>query len=238
MDQIAGIDGCRDGWVVVRRGIGGGTPQVEVFADLRNVFADPSLVVIAVDVPIGLLDAAVPGGRACDVAARRFLGPKRAGSVFSAPVRVALAAECYVEAAARSRASSHHRLALSQQSFAIVPKIAEVDALIAPEQQDRIVEVHPECCFAAMNGGSGLAARKKTLEGRAARLLLLSRCWAPDDDLAGMVESNRSRGVARDDVIDAMAACWTAERAWRRVARRLPGDMTMDGRGLRMEIWV
>ena len=44
--------GDEDGWVVVRRGIGCGMPQVEVFADLRNVFADPSLAVIAVDVPI------------------------------------------------------------------------------------------------------------------------------------------------------------------------------------------
>lgn len=222
----------------MRRGVAGGMPHVEVFADLRNVFADPSLAVIAVDVPIGLLDDAMPGGRACDMAARRFLGPRRASSVFSAPVRAVLQADGYADAAALSRASSTHRLALSQQCFAIVPKIAEVDALIAPEQQDRIVEVHPECCFAAMNGGVALAASKKTSEGRRERLLLLSRNWATDGDLAALVESRRSRGVARDDVIDAMAACWTAERVWKRVARRLPAEVEVDRRGLRMEILV
>ncbi len=47
MQQIAGVDGCRDGWVVVRRETGGGTPHVEVFDELRNVFADPGLRVIA-----------------------------------------------------------------------------------------------------------------------------------------------------------------------------------------------
>lgn len=237
MQQVAGVDGCKDGWVVVRRKPDGGKPHVEVFGELRNVFADPGFAVIAVDVPIGLLDAAVPGGRPCDVAARRMLGSRRASSVFSAPVRAVLDARPYAEAAARTRASSPYELSLSQQSFAIVPKIAEVDGLLSPGDQGRIVEVHPECSFAAMNGGVGVASKKKRREGREERLRLLTERWAPGVDLERIVEGSRSSGVARDDVVDAMAACWSAERVLGGVAVRLPDDVVVDGRGLRMEIW-
>lgn len=236
-EHIAGVDGCRDGWVVVRKRPTDGALHVEIVHDLCNVFADPSLAVIAVDVPIGLPDAAAPGGRSCDAAARRMLGPKRKSSVFSAPVRAVLAARDYPEAAAASRASSAHGLALSRQAFAIVPKIAAVDALMTPAAQRRIVEVHPECCFAAMNGGTAVALSKKRAAGRAVRLALLLRHWAPGVDLAGLVEANRAPGVARDDIVDAMAACWSAERVLRGDATRLPVEPAVDARGLRMEIW-
>jgi len=238
MQQVAGIDGCRSGWVVVRRDVTGGAPKVQVVPGLREVISDPSLAVVAIDVPIGLLDGAVPGGRPCDVAARRMLAPRRASSVFSAPVRGVLGATSYAQAAACSRASSPHTLALSQQSFAILPKIAEVDDLVTPDLQDRVVEVHPECCFAEMNGGEGLAERKKSREGRTARLALLCEHWAPGVDLVELVEGHRSRGVQRDDVVDAMVACWTAERVRAGTARKLTEVGSIDGRGLRMEIWV
>lgn len=238
MKQVAGIDGCRKGWVVVRRSIEGGVPQVEVVESFEQVVCDAQLEVIAIDVPIGLLDGARPGGRECDVAARRMLRPYRGSSVFSAPVRAVLDAPVFAEAAARSRASSPHQLAISQQCFAIVPKIAEVDGLVTPAVQGRVVEVHPECSFAAMNGGEALVEKKKSRAGRTARLALLSEHWAPSVDLFEVVERSRGKDVARDDVIDAMVACWSAERVRAGVARRLPEAVVVDGRGLRMEIWV
>lgn len=238
MKQVAGIDGCREGWVVVRRAIDGGVPEVEIVASFELVVRDPLLEVIAIDVPIGLLDGAQPGGRPCDVAARRMLRPNRGSSVFSAPVRAVLGVGGFGEAAARSRASSPHQLALSQQCFAIVPKIAEVDGLVTPAVQGRVVEVHPECSFAVMNGGEALVEGKKSRTGRAARLALLTEHWAPGVDLVEIVERWRGKGVSRDDVVDAMVACWSAERVRAGVARRLPEAVVVDGRGLRMEIWV
>jgi predicted RNase H-like nuclease len=42
--------------------------------------------------------------------------------------------------------------------------------------------------------------------------------------------------VQADDILDAMAACWTAERVRRGVGLRLPEGVVVDSRGLRMEI--
>lgn len=235
MRDVAGMDGCRGGWVVVRRGPDARALRIEVVTDPESVFADPALACIGIDVPIGLLDAAAPGGRACDRAARAMLGPKRASSVFSAPVRDVLAAADFADAAARSRRSSSHQLALSRQGFAIVPKIAEVDARMTPARQQKIVEVHPECCFAAMNGGVALVLPKKRASGRAARTELMRRVWGID--VSALLHAHRGPGVQPDDVLDAMAACWTAERVARGVAQRLPAVPEVDRRGLRMEIW-
>ena len=73
-----------------------------VFADFRALllFAGDAEV-IAVDIPIGFLDAAQHGGRPCDIEARKLLGGSRASSVFSPPVRATLAAGSYPAARPR-----------------------------------------------------------------------------------------------------------------------------------------
>jgi predicted RNase H-like nuclease len=235
-----GVDGCRDGWVVVQRGGGGAGPRVAFVSRLGAVLADPDLAAVGVDVPIGLVDAAVPGGRGCDRAARRLLGPLRASSVFSAPVRSVLTARDHAEAVRRSRASSPHGIGLSKQCLHIVGKIREVDELMTKALQSRVFEVHPECSFALMNGGVALAASKKRVAGRRARLDLLQRRWAPGVDLeaivARAVEEFGRGSVASDDVIDAMAACWSAERVRDGIASVLAEDEEADPRGLVMRI--
>jgi len=235
MGDIVGIDGCKAGWVVVRRSAVSDLMTCAVVADLAPLLDDPTIDVVGIDVPIGLLDAAVPGGRPCDRAARAFLGGKRASSVFSAPVRPVLGAATYAEAAERSLRSSPHRRKISQQCFAITPKIAEVDALMTPALQDRVVEVHPECSFAGLNGSTAVAEPKKRAAGRTVRAELLSQAWGID--AGAWLAAQRRPGVARDDVLDAMAACWTAERVRGGLAQRLPEVVEVDGRGLRMEIW-
>jgi len=50
----------------------------------------PDLAGIAIDIPIGLLE----GPRVCDKAARKLLGQPRGSSVFPAPCRPALEAQC------------------------------------------------------------------------------------------------------------------------------------------------
>jgi len=89
---VAGVDGCRAGWVVVLRDRMVGTHLARVVPNFHAVLALPEApAVIAVDVPIGLLATASAGGRACEVLARQLLRT-RASSVFSAPTRAALAA--------------------------------------------------------------------------------------------------------------------------------------------------
>jgi predicted RNase H-like nuclease len=50
------------------------------------------------------------------------------------------------------------------------------------------------------------------------------------------VLDQRPTGVARDDIIDALAALWTAERIARGEARMLPPQPPVDEMGLRMEM--
>ncbi len=45
-----------------------------------------------------------------------------------------------------------------------------------------------------------------------------------------------ARPAAPDDLLDAVAAAWTARRVVEGIAERLPAEPAMDRRGLRMEI--
>jgi predicted RNase H-like nuclease len=88
--RVAGVDGCRAGWVVVLRDRQTGAARARVVRDFAAVLGLPEApAAIAIVVPIGLPDFALPGGRACDRGARALL-PSRASSVFSAPSRAAL----------------------------------------------------------------------------------------------------------------------------------------------------
>src|SRR6266700_814257 len=84
MLPVAGVDGCRAGWLVVH---GGRAAVCTDFAEVLTALPDDA--VVAVDMPIGLVDEHEPGGRAVDRAARARLGAKRS-SVFSPPPRCAL----------------------------------------------------------------------------------------------------------------------------------------------------
>ena len=191
--------------------------------------------VVAVDIPVGLLERPVPGGRDCDREARRLLGRGRASSVFTPPVRAALAAKSYAQARRLNGRG------LNRQGFLILPKIREVDRVMTPELQGSVHEVHPELSFRAM-AGRAMRHPKKTPEGRRERLAALCRALGERRErleaaLRQAVRRHGREGVAMDDVLDALAAAWTAERIARGLARRIPPDPPVDARGLRMEIW-
>ena len=178
MDWVAGVDGCPDGWVVALEDLDSGavsSAACETFAQILELPQQPR--VIAVDVPIGLLSQAQVGGRACDKEARRILGP-RGSSVFSAPTRPALealeAGLPYEAVSEANRRSSPAQLGLSKQSFAIMPKIAEVDRVVTPQLQERVFEIHPEVSFSRAKGGAVLPPKKRSA-GRAAREDILRR---------------------------------------------------------------
>jgi len=99
-----------------------------------------------------------------------------------------------------------------------------------PRDQARIFEVHPEVSFFEMAGGRAARHGKKTGSGRAERARLLQA--------AGFaVPASPPRGAAMDDVLDALAACWTARRIRSGSAIRTPPDPPVDAHGLRMELW-
>ena len=99
-----GVDGCRAGWFYIAL-----VPSEEaawgVVKTVGEVVAGAgSSDRILVDTPIGLPEG--PEGRVCDTEARARLGWPRSSSVFPAPVRAALPAATYVEAARINREAS------------------------------------------------------------------------------------------------------------------------------------
>jgi predicted RNase H-like nuclease len=120
---VAGVDACKGGWIVVlleldsdRNLVGESPREVGSFEEVLALPEAPRF--LAVDMPIGLLTLAVPGGRACDREARRFVGARRAASVFAPPVRAVLAADSYDRALALNRASSRYKVGISRQVYA------------------------------------------------------------------------------------------------------------------------
>jgi predicted RNase H-like nuclease len=227
---VAGVDGCHGGWLAVWRLRAGGALQLHVSASVTDLVEQlASCAVLALDVLMGLPNA---GSRACDRAARSFLGRPRASSVFPAPVRPVLAATTYADACEVGQRVDGRRL--TRQTWAILPKIREVDALLRrePDRQSWVREVHPEVSFAAWRGRP-MAHAKRTPEGRAERRALIEGTYGP---VASLVQA-LPRGQARtDDLFDACAALWTAERIAAGRAATLPDGPPADACGLRMEI--
>jgi predicted RNase H-like nuclease len=202
-------------------------------ASFDEVLALPEKpVVLAVDMPIGLLDRPLPGGRLCDREARKLLRRPRASSVFTPPTRPGLAAVDYSDVPRLNSAG------MSKEAFNILPKIREMDEAITASDQKRVFEAHPELAFSALDGAP-MRHNKKTAEGRRERVRLLRRIFgrAFQDPVRLRLEHGRAN-VAFDDVVDAYVLAHVADRIRRRSAVRLPtAEPQRDKRGLRMEIW-
>lgn len=229
---LAGIDGCTAGWVCVAS-----------CGSRVSAFVAPSIdaalgrmgrpAIVAVDIPIGLTDA---GPRTCDLTARRRLGHPRGTSVFPAPVRAALPGVTYAEASDLHERADGRRL--TRQAFGILRKIREVDALLAsnPALQDAVREVHPELSYAVWNAGRPMAHRKSRVAGRCERERLIEGRWP--GRRADLVEQLRGSAYKPDDLNDALAALWTAERIQSGDAQVMVGEPARDRLGLKMEIWA
>jgi predicted RNase H-like nuclease len=219
---VLGVDGCPGGWVAARVQDGTLSWHAGTFAELLALPAD----VVAVDVPIGL--PAGPRRRAADVEARAALGPQRS-SVFFVPPRVVLEAGDQPHATLLSRAAGS--VGVSVQTFHILGKVAEVDALLQADRAlvDRVLEVHPELSLRLLCGRA--LPPKRTAAGRTERLAVL-RTWLPALELP----VPRPARAAADDCLDAVACAWTASRWLRGEAEVLGGEV--DDTGLPMRIVV
>jgi predicted RNase H-like nuclease len=202
--RALGLDGCRQGWVGVRLA-DGVVDDVAVLPDIERALTWAEGASVGVDIPIGLLD---DEARDADAAARARL-PGRASSVFSAPPRIVLeahladAGHTYADANEVARASSGR--GMSQQTWRLVPRIAEADRAVAAGAQ--LLEVHPEVAFAEVAGGLPLP-RKTSWAGVAERRAWLGRL--------GLHLPDRFDGAERcapDDVLDAAVVAWVADGA-------------------------
>src|SRR5205823_6664518 len=213
---VAGVDGCRGGWIAVLWR-GKGTPANPVLCPTFSEILALEAEIIAVDMPIGLPRLS---SRDAERAVRLVLG-KRKSSVFSVPARAAFAGADYGEACAINRLHSEPPRALSKECFHLFPKIREIDALITPRLQDRVFEAHPELAFRMMNGDP-VSFSKKTKEGLALRRLLLDKAGFPIDTMPRGAYLSREAG--RDDLLDASALAWVARRIRDGENERFPAE--------------
>jgi predicted RNase H-like nuclease len=165
--RICGTDGCREGWIGIIEDLETGALTWQVSPTLESLASSTVADLIALDIPIGLPDR---GARDCDLAARRLLGPGRGSSVFPAPIRPLLEACSHAEACSIRETVEHKRLSI--QSWAIIPKIREVDAALRASAQlrARVREVHPEVCFYYLASRRPMSHAKKKREGRERRV--------------------------------------------------------------------
>ena len=232
MSIAIGIDGCKAGWFYFR--FEGTSTTFGVTATLAEILAGVTgEACILVDMPIGLLESGKTE-RQCDLAARAALSPHRASSVFPAPCRQALEASSY-EAACKANERRLGRK-LSRQSWALVPKIRELDGLLASSELARAImrETHPEVCFQGLMGAA-MTHSKRTREGFVERKQLLELVEpAAEEMIAAAFLVHGGFDAGRDDVVDAFVAAICARSAAN--LRTLPAEPKLDKRGLPMEI--
>jgi predicted RNase H-like nuclease len=244
----AGVDGCKRGWVAVV----GEKPALRVYDSFAALLADLPGAVIAVDMPIGLPDRIVGGGRTPEKLVRAMLGPRQS-SVFAIPARpvVEMGAAMtgrtgddyplHRRASALAKTLSDPPKGVSIQGFYLFPKILEIDALLRadPSLCARVKESHPEVAFTVLNGGQAMALPKKIKgkvneAGMEERRALLARHGLA----APFLTEAPPAGVGQDDVLDA-AVCWlVARRIASGQAVCFPDPPERDDHGLEVAIWA
>lgn len=229
--MLAGVDGSSRGWVMVVCDDRLRNPEASFIERLAQL--PRGLRVAAVDVPIGLPEQ---GRRDADNLTRKALGQPRGRSVFSCPIRPVLGARTWEEACSQTERVDGRRV--SKQTFGILGKIAEADALIRTEAWARRIvrEVHREVSFAEW-AGAPMKYRKKSPAGREERQKLIAAVFGRGA-FERAQESIRGHYIASDDVADAFAAAWTAARIIDRRAERLPEARQVDAAGVPMHIWA
>jgi predicted RNase H-like nuclease len=236
---LAGVDGCKAGWIAIFVRAEGSEAKVEIFPRFADVLK-ASAAIVAVDMPIGLPARVGYGGRTAENAVRPLLGARQS-SVFSVPSRAAIYAQDYREACRVALATSDPPRKVSKQLFNIGPKIREIDECLRPDPQAaaRVFEVHPEVAFWRLNGERALAEPKKIQgklhpAGLALRQRLLLMAGLPEPIVCGAVP----KGAGQDDLLDALACAAIGRRIYRGEAEPFPDPPPRDDHHLRMAIWA
>lgn len=227
-----GVDSCPKGWffTVITDGAGCETGIAPDIKWLWNKFNSAAQILI--DIPIGL---AYNSRRLCDTAARKFLGPGRAASVFPPPCRETIYARDYETACNINQKNSGQKI--SRQAWGISPKIREVDDFLKghPKARKKIRESHPEVCFRAL-AEMPISYSKKKTEGFTERFTILSK-YLPETPkiVNNALRQFERKDVARDDILDSMVLALTS-RFGNDGLNTLPEVPEKDSIGLPMEI--
>lgn len=244
---LAGVDGCRDGWMVVFIHPRGQTVRTRVIKKFKDIVSAPERpALIAVDIPIGLPKFSPRQGRLAEQEVRSLV-KRRRSSVFRIPSRRAVYAgvNCkaipndknrYKHACAVARRTSADKKAFAKQGFYLFPKIVEVDRLLRRHKslKRRVYETHPELAFWRLNGERPAAHPKSGQLGIRLRKRLLVAAGLPSE----IVRASPPRGAKIDDLLDALACALIARRIRAKTAKSFPAPVRHDSYGLPMAIWA
>jgi predicted RNase H-like nuclease len=225
--RVVGVDGWRGGWVavVLDDGRWSQTRVAAGLAELAGAFGGAAA--IGVDMPLGLV---ARGWRHADDLAAARLGAQRS-RVFRVPPRAAWQAATHRDAVAVCRTLTDPPAGFSVQAWSLRDKIGQAEEVRA-SLPGLLFEVHPELSFAALNGGTVIAASKKTWNGQMTRRAVLARAGiALPDDLA------QAGVVPADDILDAAAVAWSAARIAGGAAVSFPDPPQPDDTGQPIAIW-
>lgn len=262
METIAGVDGCKGGWLVaVTEEWPSSTPTLTLCRTFKEVIdTTASCSVTVIDIPIGLLNG--KSERLCDTQAREALAdrqiPNARSRVFRAPPRSALHV---FDGGTREQQWPEFTNTVEQltgkrptkQTFDFSAKVKEVDDAMNPDWQQRILEFHPEPAWKRV--ARSTLRSKHTASGLLQRLNLLRELGATW--VLGLVDHPSLREPKRepklDDLLDALIGLTVAHDISRHStpserANELKKDLYLnrfpkgkpesdEEKQLRMEIW-
>jgi len=227
-----GIDGCIGGWVAVS--ITNTGFEIKIIGSIGEAFLNHnSCDCVLVDMPIGLpdnIDDVRPDG-----AVRAILKGK-ASSVFSTPCRQAVYENTYSEANETNRQVLEK--GLSKQSYAICGKIKEIDQYLEnnPQYKNRLLESHPELCFAKLNDGKPILENKHRPEGLSRRIELLSRYYERTEEILAYARNDNKLKNCLDDVIDVLCLAVTGMLGLENGLISIPENPMLDKQGIIMQM--
>ncbi|RDI62335.1 DUF429 domain-containing protein [Microvirga subterranea] len=239
---VAGIDGCRAGWMAALMRVGEpASASLRIARSIAEILDGPEApAFIAVDMPIGLPERISGSGRMPEQLVRPLLGARQS-SVFAIPSRAAVHAGDYGEACALALDTSDPPRKVSRQGFNLFPKIREIDALLRARADlvPRLFEVHPELAFWSLNGRRPLTEPKKVKSrlycpGLALRRALLASAGLP----SALTEATPPPGAGEDDLIDALAGLTVALDLATGGGQSFPDPPGRDAHGLPVAIWT
>jgi len=240
---FVGVDGCSAGWFAVILAVGGEKScewEVELFAEfsllvnfLEKQYEGADFLIL-IDIPIGLKDGG-SGERLSDLEARKILRTRKS-SIFPVPCREAVYAESYEKACKLNKGLAGK--SISKQAWNIIPKIRDVDSFLIENEiyREKVTEVAPEICFQALTGFP-MEYSKKSIYGFLERIKALRDfCKSTDEIVKAAISKYRRKEVAKDDILDALAAAITAKFGSEEGFEYVPGKPETDIKGLKIQM--
>jgi len=240
---FVGVDGCRAGWFAVflaaenyqacewETGLFSGFSSLVEFVKENFGQAEP---LILIDIPIGLKNGG-SGERLSDIKARKVLKARKS-SIFPVPCREAIYAESYEKACEINKQLTGK--SISKQAWNITPGIRDVDTFLVKNElfRGKVKETAPEVCFQAFTG-SPMRYSKKNPEGFSERLQALKNIFQAADKIVNSALSRyRRKELAKDDILDALAAAVTAKMGMECGFEYLPWEPEKDSEGLNIQM--